>query len=192
MISTFTVFIDANVFFGARLRSLVLFMAQSKMFRARWTERVHDEWMRNVAEKRTIDMSQLEKIRACMDRSVLNCLVTGYEPLEQSFHLPDPDDRHILAAAVKSGADLILTFNAKDFPKDLVEPLGIEICDPDEFLLDLFNISEDLFIEHVKADFHHYKAPPLTFDAYIEALRKADVPKTAALIERLRVLIENP
>lgn len=49
MISTFTVFIDANVFFGARLRSLVLFMAQSKMYRARWTERVHEEWMRNVA-----------------------------------------------------------------------------------------------------------------------------------------------
>lgn len=127
-----------------------------------------------------------------MDRSVLNCLVTGYEALEQSFHLPDPDDRHILAAAVQSGADLILTFNAKDFPQDVVEPLGIEICDPDAFLLDLFGISEELFIEHVKLDFHHYKAPPLTFDAYIEALRKTGVSKTATLIEKLRVLIENP
>jgi predicted nucleic acid-binding protein len=190
MISTFTVFIDANVFFGARLRSLVLFMAQSKMFRARWTERVHEEWMRNVAQKRNLDISQLEKIRTCMDRSVLNCLVTDYERLEQSFHLPDPDDRHVLAAAIKSGAELILTFNAKDFPTDVVEPLGIEICGPDEFLLDLFGISEELFIEHVKADFHHYKAPPLTFDAYIEALRKAGIPKTAALIEKLRILIE--
>lgn len=192
MISTFTVLIDANVFFGARLRSLVLFMAQSKMFRAGWTARVHEEWMRNVAEKRSIDISQLEKIRICMDRSVLNCVVTGYEPLEQGFHLPDPDDRHILAAAVQSGADLILTFNAKDFPKDVVEPLGIEICDPDEFLLDLFGISEELFIEHVKLDFHHYKAPPLTFDQYIEDLKKAGLSKSAKLISDLRVLIENP
>ena len=190
MISTFTVFIDANVFFGARLRSLVLFMAQSKMFRARWTEKVHEEWMRNVAEKRQIDISKLEKIRGCMDRAVLNCLVTGYESLVENFQLPDPDDRHILAAAVKTRADMILTFNARDFPERVVEPLGIEICDPDEFLLDLFGISEELFIEYVKADFEHYKAPAIAFANYVEDLRKAGVPKTAKLIEELRILID--
>ncbi|WP_137132227.1 PIN domain-containing protein [Rhizobium sp. FY34] len=190
MISTFTVFIDANVFFGARLRSLVLYMAQSKMFRARWTDKVHEEWMRNVADKRNIDISRLEKIKACMDSSVLNCLVTGYEGLEASFELPDPDDRHILAAAVKTRADMILTFNDRDFPKHVVEPLGIEICHPDDFLLDQFGISEELFIAYVREDFQHYKAPPLTFDRYIEDLRKAGVPKTAKLIEELRVLIE--
>jgi len=190
MISTFTVFIDANVFFGARLRSLVLFMAQSKMFRARWTERVHDEWTRNVLSKRNVDVEKLEYIKSCMNRSVLNCLVTGYEPLEQSFQLPDPDDRHILAAAIKTRADLILTFNAKDFPEDVVGPLGIEICNPDDFLLDLFGISEELFIGHVKADFEHYKAPKIAFDNYVADLRKAGIPKTADLIEKLRVLIE--
>lgn len=190
MTSTFTVFIDANVFFGARLRSLVLFLAQSKMFRARWTDKVHEEWMRNVAEKRNIDILRLEKIRTLIDRSVLNCLVTGYEGIEASLDLPDPDDRHILAAAVKTRADMILTFNDRDFPAHIVEPLGIEICHPDEFLLDQFGISEELFIAYVRADFQHYKAPAMTFGNYVEDLRKAGVPKTAQVINELRVLIE--
>ncbi|MGG7517258.1 hypothetical protein ACQ3G6_05140 [Allorhizobium undicola] len=83
-----------------------------------------------------------------------------------------------------------MTFNAKDFPEDIVEPLGIEICGPDDFLLDLFGISEELFIEHVKADFEHYKAPKIAFENYVEDLRNAGVPKTADLIKKLRVLIE--
>ena len=148
--------------------------------------------MRNVAEKRKIDISKLAKIRDCMDRAVLNCLVTGYESLIDSFQLPDPDDRHILAAAVKTRADMILTFNMKDFPESVVEPLGIEICSPDEFLLDLFGISEELFIEYLKTDFQHYQAPAIAFDDYIEDLRKAGVPRTAKLIEELRILIDAP
>jgi hypothetical protein len=125
-----------------------------------------------------------------MDLAVPDCLVTGYQALETSFELPDPNDRHILAAAVKTRADVILTFNDRDFPAHVVEPLGIEISHPDDFLLDQFGISEELFIAYVREDFQHYKAPALTFENYVEDLRKAGVPKTAKLIEELRVLIE--
>lgn len=191
MISTFTVFIDANVFFGARLRSLVLFMAQSNMFRARWSERVHEEWMRNlIAKRRDIDWSKLETIRDFMNEAVPDSLVAGYEDLIPNLTLPDPDDRHILAAALKTRADMILTFNVRDFPTHIIEPFNIEIYHPDDFLQDLFGISKDLFIDFVREDFLHYKTPPLTFDRYIEDLRKAGVPKTAELISKLRILIE--
>jgi predicted nucleic acid-binding protein len=161
------------------------------MFRARWTDRVHEEWMRNVSAKRNIPIDKLEPTRTMMDRSVLNCLVTDYEMLESSFDLPDPDDCHVLAAAVKTRADRIVTFNVRDFPKDVVEPLGIEICHPDDFLMDLFDMSQPLFIEYAGQDFQHYKAPAISFAHYVEDLRKAGVPETARRIEALKHLIDT-
>jgi hypothetical protein len=83
-----------------------------------------------------------------------------------------------------------VTFNLKDFPLEITLPLGIEAKHPDEFLLDLFGISPEAFVDAVQQDFQHYKAPPYTFDEYVAALVKAGVPKTAKQIEELRVLIE--
>lgn len=191
MISTFTVLVDANVFFGARLRSLVLTLAQTKMFRARWTERIHDEWMRSVATKHDLPIEKLAKTKALMDAAVLNCLVSGYEPLEASFDLPDADDRHVLAAAVKTRADLILTFNQKDFPATVLAPLGLATQHPDDFMQDMFGISAEMFIDAVTEDFRHYLAPPLSFDEYVASLARAGIPETATLIGELRVLIES-
>ncbi len=117
MIPTATVFIDANVFYGARLRSLILYLAQTKLFRARWSARIHDEWTSNVAAKRGIDIAKLNRTRALMDRAVPDCLVTGYEKFEGAIDLPDRDDRHVVAAAMLARADLIVTFNQRDFPR---------------------------------------------------------------------------
>ena len=191
MISTFTAFVDANVFFGARLRSLLLFLSQTKMYRARWSERVHQEWMGAVAEKRKIDPSNLQVTRELMDRAVPDALVFGYEQLEAGITLPDPSDRHVVAAATLTRADIIVTFNLDDFPVDALKPLQLEARHPDEFLLDLFDISHELFIEAVKRDYNHYIQPRLSFADYVEGFNKAGVPETAALIDKLRVLITD-
>ncbi len=191
MISTFTVFIDANVFYGHRLRSLVMYLAQTKMFRARWSEKVHDEWTRNLAHNNKIDISKLGKIRTLMNTAVPDASVTGYDMLENSFELPDPDDKHILAAAVLTRADLIMTFDVKDFPADILEPLRLATIHPDIFLQDCFGISKPLFIDAVQKDFAHYIDPNLKFLDYVEGFRKAGVPETANLINELRVVIET-
>lgn len=190
MISTFTAVIDANVFFGARLTSLVLFLAQTKMFRARWTEQIHEEWMRNVHEKQSVPLDKLERRRDLINKSILDCQVTGYENLVGSFGLPDAGDEHVVAAAVKTRADVIVTFNLHDFPSKILSPLGIEARHPDEFLMDLFGISAEMFIEALKEDFGHYKAPPLTFARYVEDFRKIGLLETAKRIEELRVLVD--
>ncbi|ESX70753.1 PIN domain-containing protein [Mesorhizobium sp. M0222] len=189
MISTFTAFIDANVFFGARLRSLLLFLSQTKMYRARWSERVHQEWMAAVAEKRGIEPEKLQKLRELMDRAVPDALVSGYEQLEGGIELPDPNDRHIVAAATLTRADVIVTFNLADFPTEVLKPLRLEARHPDEFVLDLFDISNDLFVDAVKKDYEHYIEPKLSFADYVEGFRKAGVPQTADLLEKLRVVI---
>jgi hypothetical protein len=73
-------------------------------------------------------------LRDLLNAHVRDCLVTGYETLIDAVTLPDPDDRHVLAAAIRAGADLIVTFNLKDFPEKDLKPYGIEAQHPDDFL----------------------------------------------------------
>jgi predicted nucleic acid-binding protein len=190
MISTFTALFDANVFFGARLTSLVLFLAQTKMFRARWNEAINEEWVANLHKKKNIPLEKLERRRVLMNAAVLDCRVTGYESLIEGLELPDPEDRHVLAAAIRAQADVIVTFNLTDFPSEKLDPLGITAVHPDAFITDLFGISSELFVGAVREDFLHYKSPALAFDEYLQSLLRAGLPQTAALIESLRILIE--
>ena len=164
MISTFTAFIDSNVFYGARLRSLILFVAQTKLFRARWSEQVHDEWTRNLLAKRPdLRVENLIITRQSMNAAIPDCLVEGYEPLIEALDLPDPDDRHILAVAIMTRANVIVTFNEKDFPSENLDSFRLHTKHPDAFLTDAFDLAPHVFIEAVKNDFHHYKNPPLLY-----------------------------
>ncbi len=192
MISTFTAFIDANVFYGARLRSLVLFVAQSKLYRARWSERVNDEWIDAVVKKAkrpSVTKQSLQSTRDAMNEAILDCLVENYEHLEVGLQLPDAKDNHVLAAAIHGHASTIVTFNLRDFPSDYVSQFKIHVSHPDQFLIDAYYISPAHFIEAVKQDFTHYKNPKLEFAAYIDALKNAGVPKLAEILVELEVLI---
>lgn len=192
MISTFTAFIDANVFYGARLRSLVLFVAQTKLFRARWSERIHDEWVWNLLENRPdLQPADLAATRAAMNASIPDCVVEGYEPLIKSIDLPDPDDRHVLAAAIVAHASVIVTFNEKDFPREILDVFQLHTKHPDEFLQDVFHLSPEQFVDAVRGDFSHYVAPPLAYKDYLASLAKAGVPQLAKELEAFEVLMPS-
>ena len=192
MISTFTAFFDANVFYGARLRSLILFLAQTKLFRARWSDRVHDEWIRNLLEKRpSLQRADLMRTRQLMDAAVLDALVTGYEPLINAMDLPDPDDRHVLAAAVVCKASCIVTFNISDFPEESLAPYGLHAVHPDDFLRDVESVDPAAFADAVWQDLDHYRAPPLDLPEYVVALRKAGAPRIAEQISKLAPILER-
>jgi hypothetical protein len=91
---------DACVLYPAPLRDLLMWLALRDLFRAKWTDRIHDEWIRAVIRDRPELKRNLERTRSMMNAHVRDCLVTGYEPLIETLDLPDPDDRHVLAAAV--------------------------------------------------------------------------------------------
>jgi predicted nucleic acid-binding protein len=193
VISTFTAFFDANVFYGARLRSLVLYLAQTKLFRARWSDAVHDEWIGNLLRKRPdLKSDALERTRRLMDASVLDAVVTGYEPLIPSLMLPDPDDRHVLAAAIVCKASCIVTFNLTDFPSKELAPYGLHAVHPDDFLLDVESIDPSAFAAAVRADLLHYRAPPQVLEDYVAALVTAGVPQIAEQIRQLALILSLP
>lgn len=133
--SNFTVLYDACVLYPAPLRDLLMHVAMTDLYRAKWTDAIHDEWTRNVLKDRPdLTPEQLQRTRDLMNAHVRDCLVTGYETLIDAITLPDPKDRHVLAAAIRAGADVIVTFNLKDFPENDLKPYGIEAQHPDDFL----------------------------------------------------------
>ena len=102
--AAFTAIFDACVLYPAPLRDLLLHLAGTQLFRARWTEEIHGEWVRNLLKNRPdLTRKQLDRTRALMDRAVPDCLVTGHLPLMEALILPDPGDRHVLAAAICEG-----------------------------------------------------------------------------------------
>lgn len=133
----FTVLYDACVLYPAPLRDLLMRLATTDLFQARWTAAIHDEWTNAVLVGRPELRTQLERTRQLMDAHVLDCLVTGYEPLIEMLDLPDPNDRHVLAAAIVGRVDLVVTKNLKDFPAKRLAPFGIEAQHPDAFVRNL-------------------------------------------------------
>src|SRR3954465_4659839 len=129
---------DACVLYPNFLRDFLVRLAihgQGKgVLRAKWTGRIHREWMRAVLRQRPDLRPALQRTRRLMDRHVRGCRVRGYERWEQKLTLPDPDDRHVLAAALACVADVIVTFNTKDFPPSALAPFGVTAVTPDAFV----------------------------------------------------------
>ncbi|HSP00135.1 MAG TPA: PIN domain-containing protein, partial [Thioalkalivibrio sp.] len=130
----FVVIYDACVLYPAPLRDLLIRLATTGLFAARWTEQIHDEWTRSLLKKRPELADALPRTVALMNQAVPEALVIGHEPLIEGLTLPDPDDRHVLAAGIRAGAQLIVTFNLKDFPEETLAGFGIEAVHPDTFL----------------------------------------------------------
>src|SRR5688572_14428132 len=95
-----TALLDANVLYPAALRDLLLWLATTDLFRARWTDAIHDEWIRSLLTRRPdLSRERLERTRQLMDQNVDDCLIVGFEALIDTLVLPDPNDRHVVAAA---------------------------------------------------------------------------------------------
>ena len=154
--AAYTALYDACVLYPAPLRDLLMHLALTDLFRAKWTEAIHDEWIRNVLHDRPdVTAEQLARTRRLMNAHVRDCLVSDYEGLIPSLDLPDPDDRHVLAAAIRGRADVIVTMNLKDFPTSALAPYGIKAQHPDEFVLHLLGTSEAKVIGAVRISAGH-------------------------------------
>ena len=158
-------------------------LALTDLFRARWTNAIHDEWIRNVLTNRPdLTAEQLERTRNLMNSHVHDCLVTNYEDLIPSLTLPDADDRHVLAAAIVSGADVIVTYNLSDFPDSKIAKFGIEAQHPDEFIRHLLDLAPHLVCLAVKRQRQSLQNPPKSVTELLETFEAHSLPQTAAFL----------
>jgi len=127
------------------MRDALMQLAVTDLFKAKWTADIHREWidalLRNEPQR---DRVALERTRDLMDRATRDCLVAGYEALVPALTLPDPDDRHVLAAAVVGRCDAIVTQNLKDFPSETLAPFGIETQHLDDFFRNQLSLAPGL------------------------------------------------
>ena len=119
-----------------------------------------------------------------MDRAARDCLITGYETLVPTLDLPDPDDRHVLAAAIAGHCDAIVTSNLRHFPNAAVDPFGIEVRHPDEFLCDRLDPAPGAFCEAIRKVRGRLKKPPFTVREYLDNLSRQGLAATAVKLER--------
>ncbi len=181
---------DACVIYQSSLRDLLMELALGGLFRAKWTQDIHGEWMRNLLKNRPdLTQKQVENTQNVMNRSIPDCLVDGYEPIIETIHLPDQDDRHVLAAAIRVKADTILTYNLKDFPKSILDPYNIEAQHPDDLLQSLIEKAPPKFYAAVRTVQARLKKPPLCMDEYLDNLERQSLPQTVALLRESSLVI---
>lgn len=185
-----TAVLDACVLYPAPLRDLLLHLAAAGVFRARWTAQIHAEWMTAVERDRPdLADGRLDRTRALMDRAVPGAMVEGHLALIPTLTLPDPEDRHVLAAAIGSGADVIVTSNLRDFPAAVLAGWGLVAMPPDPFIGGLLRSERDQVLAAMRRHRAALVRPPSTPDAYIGALRRQGLQSTALLVERYRGMI---
>lgn len=178
-----TAFLDASVLYPAPLRDLLLELAVADFYRAKWSDAVHDEWTRALRRRRPdIAATRLERTRSLMDAHVRDALVSGYEDLMPGIQLPDPNDRHVVAAAIRGEADTIVTANLKDFPPSALSPCGLKAQHPDVFLAGLCRESPGRFREALERVRVRLRNPPVSREQHHEALRRADLNETVKAI----------
>lgn len=174
----FIVVVDANVLFPLTLRDTVLRAAAAGFYQLRWSKEILDEMERNLVSTGTIPADKAARLRATMEKYFSEALVTGYEPLIPAMQ-NDPKDRHVVAAAVKAGAQVVTTANLKDFR---ALPDGIEAQSPDEFLCNLFDLDPDAFMDMLREQAADLQKPPISFDGLLERLARA-VPELIGAVK---------
>lgn len=184
--SPLTVVYDACVLYPAALRDLLIRLAVAGLCRARWTDEILDEAFESLkAARPDLEPVRLAVTRRRMCEAVRECLVTGHSDLISSLELPDPEDRHVLAAAIRCRAQAIVTYNIKDFPAAALTPHGIRVLSPDELMLMLLETASDRVVEVVQKQTAALKNPPVSVEKVLSKLAGQGLERSVLVLEEL-------
>lgn len=185
-----TALLDASVLYPAPLRDFLMYLALTDMVRMRWSQRIHQEWIESLLRNRPeLRRERLERTRDLMNLHVLDALVEDFDDLIEGLLLPDPDDRHVLAAAIKSRADLIVTFNLKDFPGNRLSSFGIEAIHPDLFVLQLLENTPLTVVDAASEHRHSLQQPPKRVADYLATLEQQGLSQTVARLRQYEQML---
>jgi hypothetical protein len=153
------------------------------LFKPKWTVEIHEEWTRNLLKNRPdLKLFQLQRTCRLMDNTFPGALVIGYKSIIPTLDLPDVNDRHVLAAAIKAGATMIVTENRKDFPVSIIKPFDVEIINADDFIYSLFNSDKTKVLKAFDTLVNALKNPPQSKDQVSKTLSKIGLIKTMKAI----------
>jgi predicted nucleic acid-binding protein len=175
---------DACILYPFHLRNIVVQVAVDRLVEARWSDQIHDEWIRNLAaDAPAIPLDRLQATCRLMNDALPGATVAGYEHLISTVNLPDPDDRHVVAAAIASGASVIITWNLRDFPASALKKFGLRRQTPDAFLAELYDHAPDLTVGSLANARRNLNKSRVSVSEFIDILGKQ---KLTQLVTRLK------
>ena len=185
--SPYPVVLDACVLYPARMRDLLMHLGIIGLYQPKWSNSIQEEWCRNLLGNRPdITPESLQRTCWLMNKAIPDANVTNYEPLIEGITLPDIDDRHVLAAALRAKAEVIVTLNSKDFPETVLNMFNIEALHPDDFIVDLFDLNPALTLEAVRRQRASLRHPPMTVSQFLEMLSHQGLTQTVQLLAENR------
>ncbi len=179
------VLLDACVLYPAALRDFLLQLVEAEVFRGHMTRTILDECFRSVLRKRPdLDPDKLRKTRDAIEGAFADLMIEGHEHLIAGLALPDPDDRHVLAAAIHEGVPVIVTFNLRDFPVAALAPHGVVAVHPDAFVSAWVEAAPGTVLEVVRKQARGLRNPPTTLDQLLDRIEAQGLPNAVAAMRR--------
>jgi predicted nucleic acid-binding protein len=185
----YTALLDACVLYPLAMTDALMSLATAGFFAAKWTTRIEDEWIRSLEKQRPDLIGKLQVRRDSMRDAIPDWEVPeeAWSSLAKGIELPDPDDVHVLAAAIAGHADCIVTSNLKDFPSAVLLRYGIEAVDPDTFVINQWDLDPVSAIAAFKRMRARREKPQSSPQEFADALELGGLPGTA---NRLRLAAE--
>jgi predicted nucleic acid-binding protein len=189
--SSFAVVLDTCVLFPAALRDTLLRAAAEGLYQVRWSQDILEELRRNLVTDLNLDDDRVRELVTQMGRAFPEACVLGYEQLIPQMG-NDPKDRHVLAAAVVSDAQAIVTTNSRHFPASALDPYDIQALTPDEFLSDLFDLAPDVMIQILIEQAGDLQNPPVAVEEVVANIERVAPQFAAAVLEELPRFTVSP
>lgn len=180
----FKAVLDTNVIFPMVVRDLLFWFAYYELYTPKWSDNIFDEW-KNVMIRKGISEAEAMKRVQKANKAFPDALVKNYGGLISQLILPDMNDRHVLAAAIKTNANVIVTNNLKDFPEDYLDSFGLKAKNADDFLTDIIDLNHDKAIEAFKEMVLNRKNPEMDAYQVLETLRTNGLKDTANYLHTL-------
>lgn len=187
----YTALLDACVLYPLAIADALMSLAHTGLFAAKWTQRIEQEWMTSLEADRPDLKGKLDIRRDSMRIAIPDWEVpeNAWAPLVEGCHLPDPNDRHVLAAAIAGHADCIVTANLRDFPIEIAHRYAIEVTDPDRFIVNQWDLDPLAAMSAFKGMRARRKKPESTPDEFAQVLERNRLPATALRIRDAAALI---
>lgn len=184
----FTVILDANVLIAERKRDVLLSFFDAGLFRGRWSNEILGEVEDNL-KKSGVAPDKVARLLATMKRAFPDAIVENHLGLADRISLPDEGDRHVLSAAIRCGAQIIVTENKKDFPLDVLEGFDLEALTADEFIVETFDLFQMDALRVIREVRLRLKDPAFEPSEFIMELTAKGLPQLAAELRERRYFI---
>ena len=180
----FTCVLDTNVIYPIEIRDILFWFASYDLFTPKWSNHIFSEW-EDVMRRKDISEEEIKKRVGKAQLAFPDALVDNYEPLVESLTLPDENDRHVLAAAIKTNANIIVTNNVKDFPAEYLASFGLTVKTADDFITDTIDLNNDVALEAFRMMVMNRTNPDLDEFEILDRLRKNGLNDSANYLHSL-------